>query len=450
MTQPTLAAPTIDTLPAELVVNVLRFVPPLFRMRSASLVAKRWRQCFLLSVDRFPFAGHVSSDAQERSFGLFSRLTTLALSVEAGESPLQETRLPTTLQRLQLRGDVFINCEDDDAAAPPVLGKLTSLRACAPDQHSHRPFFEKYASRLLELELTPDAWGTTWRWPLPSLTRLVVQSVSDVDPEEVAALLALSPALRSLDLRNICLDRAWKYSRNPCPVALTALSQLKIYTGEEDNVGDNLALHYLLPAVPAACHVEMGCVVPLQELAAVQVTEIRLIKAKHLGECSHLRQLSLHKDTRVKDVAELTGYAQLLASLDSLTATGSLAVTWPRLTQLRALTVDSFPEDFSAPAFPRLRHLTIIVESYSSPRTALFQASLSSLVSASVALETVTLICPGHSAASIIGFLKIAAEREVPHLVCHIPHHIRDARALRDALRKFPVTLQILPLRAAS
>ncbi len=118
-----------------------------------------------------------------------------------------------------------------------------------------------------------------------------------------------------------------------------------------------------------------------------------------------------------------------------------LAPTWARLTQLRALTIDSLPE---GPRFPRLRHLVVLV--VSSPRAAPFRSSLGSLVSASPALESVTLVCPGYG---ILDLLKAVAERGVPHLLCRIPRHIRDAPTLRAGLREFPVTLAILPLREA-
>lgn len=423
--------------------NVLRFVPHLFRMRCASLVAKRWRHCALLSVDRFPFGSYIS-DGQERSFALFPRLIALSLSARHNET-FHEARLPTTLQRLQLEGDIHIQ-ETDDDTAPPLLAQLTSLRACAPDVHSHRPFFEKYASRLLDLELAPDAWGTTWRWPMPSLTRLVVATTSDTDPDDLAALLALCSQLRSLELSNVCLERGWRDSRAPCQAVLTALTRLKISVGNECHLGDNLALHYLRPAIPSTCEIDIGCVIPPPDLTA-HVTEIRLVKAKHLDGCSRLLRLSLHTQTKVKDVANLVPYMPLLATLESLTAVGALASIWPQFTQLRELTIDSFPDEFVAPRFPRLQRLTVSVGSASSPRVAAFRASLVSLISASLALESVTLVCcPNYDVASILSLLKAIAERGVPHLVCRIPRYIRDAPELRRGLREFSVTLAILPL----
>lgn len=110
----------------------------------------------MLSVDRFPFGSHVSDD-QQRAYVLFSRLTTLVLSNRDHEKA-QEASLPTTLQRLELEGDVCIECDD---SAPSLLPQLTSLRGCAPDQYSNHPFFERYASRLLDLELAPDGWSPT-------------------------------------------------------------------------------------------------------------------------------------------------------------------------------------------------------------------------------------------------------------------------------------------------
>lgn len=211
--RPPPATDVISTLPLELLALIFARAPFRARLRAIGLVSRRFRTAALRSVDTLALVrGDIVAPAVlPAALALFPALTDLALSTHC---PL--LALPSSLQRLSLRGGLEVLMRTEEAGVRTVLSAtfpaLTalSLSTChGVRAHSRRlpqnplvAFVARHAPRLRALTLQCTLFALAAQVvaaPFPALEELDLSA--ELRTPRLEALLRSAPRLRETALR---------------------------------------------------------------------------------------------------------------------------------------------------------------------------------------------------------------------------------------------------------
>lgn len=161
-------APCLDTLPADILIAILRLLPVVPRIRTIARLNKRWREFAYRSIDSFNGASvEWTRSACAKALARLSSLTSLDIGTPV---PM---RLPSTLQHLS----VWANSTLKLTGRLPQLSSLSLLTS----GHGVAPLLASLDSALRSLRLSSKAYGDTTEIDsflksayLPSLTALSI------------------------------------------------------------------------------------------------------------------------------------------------------------------------------------------------------------------------------------------------------------------------------------